>query len=190
MNAPASLSWSVLFRALEKDLRTRDYSGFAVVGNDFLWQEAHRRIRTVAFVQPEARSFTADAIEDAVQTFMLRLQDVNLVHSIATAEYPRAFVAKSIRNLLTDQSRAAQRRVVAMQNYYGLVAPRSYQRSMMIHEVLEGLTAEEREMLYRRFWYGQSLGEIAEAQGLSYSTVAKRIFRLLAKLREQIGDVQ
>ena len=120
---------------------------------------------------------------------ILCLQNVNLVHSIATAEYPRAFVAKSIRNLLTDQSRAAQRRVAAIQNY-GMVAPRSYQEPRIIHEVLEGLTAEERAMLYRRFWYQQSLGEIAEAQGLPYSTVAKRMFRLLAKLREQVGDVQ
>lgn len=189
MNDPASLSWSVLFRALEKELRTRDYSGFALVGNDFLWQEARRRIRTVAFVQPEARSFTADAIEDTVQTFMLRLQDVNIVHTIATAEYPRAFVAKSIRNLLTDQNRAAQRRITAMQNY-GLVGPGLYDQPMIIHQVLEGLTAEEREMLYRRFWYRQSLGEIAQAQRLPYSTVAKRMFRLLAKLRVQIGDVQ
>jgi RNA polymerase sigma factor (sigma-70 family) len=189
MNDPASLSWSVLFRALEKELRTRDCGGLAFVGDHFLWQEAHRRIRTVAFVQPEARSFTADAIEDTVQSFMLRLQDVNLVNSIATAAYPRAFVAKSIRNLLTDHSRAVQRRVTAMQNYE-LVAPRWYERPMMIHEVLEGLTAEEREMLYRRFWYGERLGEIAKAQGLPYSTVAKRMFRLLAKLREQIGDVQ
>ena len=189
MNDATSLSWSALFLALEKDLLMRGGSGVAFAGNDLLWQEARRRIRTVAFVQPEARAFAPDAIEDAVQSFMLRLQDASLVHSIANAQYPRAFVARSIRNLLADQSRAAQRRAAAMENY-DLVAPRSSPRPMMIHEVLETLTAEEREMLYRRFWYGQTLGEIAEALGLPYSTVAKRMFRLLAKLRQQVGDVQ
>jgi RNA polymerase sigma factor (sigma-70 family) len=76
-----------------------------------------------------------------------------------------------------------------MQNYE-LVAPQWYEGPTIIDEILEGLTAEERETLYRRFWNGDSLGEIAKAQGLPYSTVAKRMFRLLAKLREQIGDVQ
>jgi RNA polymerase sigma factor (sigma-70 family) len=189
MNDLSSLSWSVLFHALEEDLRTRGYGGFRILRDDGLWQEAHRRIRTVAFVQPEARTFTADAIEDTVQSFMLRLQDPNLVHAIGSAEYPRAFVARSIRNLLTDQRRAAQRSVAAMRNY-AAAAPWLSPPLREVHEVLEGLTAEEREMLYRRFWYGQSLGEIAAAQRLPYSTVAKRMFRLLAKLRSQIGHVQ
>lgn len=189
MNDAASLSWSVLFRALQKDLDSREREQLPSTESDIFWREAHRRVRTIAFVQPEARSFTADAIEDAVQSFMLRLQDPKLAGAIASAEYPRAFVARSIRNLLTDRTRASQRRDAAMQSY-GMVAPRSTGGPAMIHDVLEGLTADEREMLYRRFWYGQSIAEIAAAQALPYSTVAKRLFRLLAKLRVQIENVQ
>ena len=171
---------------MEQELLARD---FASLGNDSHWIEAYRRIRTIAFVQPEARSFSGDLIDDAVQTFMVRLQDAQVLREIANAQYPRAFVAKSIRNLLTDQSRAAQRSKSAIEDY-GYLTPRLIPGPMMIHEVLDGLTAEEREMLYRRFWYGQSLGEIAEIQGLPYSTVAKRMFRLLAKMRELLGNVQ
>src|ERR1051325_6513256 len=191
---PESLDWRELWRALADDLERRRMGRrtFDFDTSDALWSEAYRRIRTLAYVQPEAQRLTVDDVEDLVQAVMLRLQSAERVTEVAAAEVPRAYLATIMRNLIADRYRAGARRASAYENYRAAFAEPHEIPISRLMELLGGLTADERTLLYRRFWEGRTIGEIAGADKLPYSTVAKRLFRITAKLRERLikPDVQ
>lgn len=55
-----------------------------------------------------------------------------------------------------------------------------------IDRFLDTLSYEDRFLFMRRYWYADSLADIAAMTGMSYSTVAVRIHRAKEKLRKQL----
>ena len=55
-----------------------------------------------------------------------------------------------------------------------------------LNRFLAGLTQQERYVFVRRYWYLDSLGDIAEKTGLSGSKVASMLFRLRGRLKKQL----
>ncbi len=58
----------------------------------------------------------------------------------------------------------------------------------MIERFLDGLSAENRAIFLRRYWYADSLGEIARRTGLSEKAVGARLARLRGRLREYLAQ--
>jgi RNA polymerase sigma factor (sigma-70 family) len=183
---PESLDWRELWRALADDLESRRAKRRTVDldASDELWTEAYRRVRTLAYVQPETQHLTVDDVEDLVQVVMLRLQNLERVREVAASGFPRAYLATMMRNLIVDRYRAGARRASAYETYKNAFTGSHDVPVSRLMELLGKLTTDERTLLYRRFWEGRTIAEIAEADKLPYSTVAKRIFRITGKLRE------
>jgi RNA polymerase sigma-70 factor (ECF subfamily) len=57
----------------------------------------------------------------------------------------------------------------------------------LVRECLAGLPPEDREAIRLRFWDGLTLREIAERRGVTTNVVAARCYRVLARLREELG---
>lgn len=55
-----------------------------------------------------------------------------------------------------------------------------------LNRFLAGLTQQERYVFVRRYWYLDSLGDIAEKTGFSGSKVASMLFRLRGRLKKQL----
>lgn len=49
-------------------------------------------------------------------------------------------------------------------------------------------TAENRKIFLRRYWFGESVSEIAAAKGLSANALAQKLFRLRASLKNFLTD--
>lgn len=58
----------------------------------------------------------------------------------------------------------------------------------LVYEMLETLTAEEREILYLKFYLDKSNVEISRLLNLNKSTLSSRIFRIIKKLRKRFPD--
>jgi RNA polymerase sigma factor (sigma-70 family) len=55
--------------------------------------------------------------------------------------------------------------------------------SELISRWLDGLSRDDRTLFLRRYWYGQTLGELAAECGVRPERLAQRMFRLRGKLR-------
>lgn len=55
-----------------------------------------------------------------------------------------------------------------------------------LNRFLAGLTQQERYVFVRRYWYLDSLGDIAEKTGFSGSKVASMLYRLRGRLKNQL----
>jgi RNA polymerase sigma factor (sigma-70 family) len=58
----------------------------------------------------------------------------------------------------------------------------------VIGEVLQSVGDSDRELLQMRFWRNMTIAEIANETGMSYSTTAVRLFRILHRLRDQLNS--
>ena len=116
-----------------------------------------------------------------------------------------AYLAKICRNFAfgkLDWKQAAKRHgeVIALteeleacipdRNREGEVERREIIRAL--NEFLEGLPTQSRHLFLRRYWYGDTIGEIAARYGYSESKVKTQLFRTREKLRgylqkEEIG---
>ena len=56
----------------------------------------------------------------------------------------------------------------------------------IINRFLETLSYEDKFVFMRRYWYADSLPEIAEMSGMSYSSVAVRLHRVKGKLKKRL----
>src|ERR1043165_4212883 len=105
-----TMTWPSLFREIEREVLSRHTPAEISKGeiSEFdralLWAEARQRLINLA--AHVLRDFAANAREDIVQTVMLSLQDHNQIHRVASARYPRAYLARMLRNTATDDARA------------------------------------------------------------------------------------
>lgn len=56
----------------------------------------------------------------------------------------------------------------------------------LLNRFLRGLKREERQIFLRRYWYGDTVAEIAEHRNISQSKVKTQLFRTREKLREYL----
>ena len=59
-------------------------------------------------------------------------------------------------------------------------------RAEIINRFLETLPYEDKFVFMRRYWYADSLSEIAGMAGMSYNAVAVRLHRVKRKLKKQL----
>ncbi len=59
--------------------------------------------------------------------------------------------------------------------------------SMVISKWLKELSEEDRYLFIRRYWYGDSVNELADGmKGVNAHTLAQRLYRLRSRLRERL----
>lgn len=61
------------------------------------------------------------------------------------------------------------------------------ERQEQLLRALDGLTAEERALFYRKYYYLQSTGQIAAELGMTVRAVEGRLYRLRKRLRDALG---
>lgn len=112
-------------------------------------------------------------------------------------EYLFAYAAKICRNLALnkiEREQAAKRSAVVVQLSAelmecipdnALAADETGLRELLV-TFLGGLTEEKRKLFLRRYWYGESVKELAEAFGYRESKVKSMLFRLRKQLWNEL----
>ena len=133
----------------------------------------------------------AGAAADAVQETWLVL--VQQAERLAGVENLRAYLYRSVRNRLVDELRRRQRERAATRQL-ALVKPRHTgipaDDAEALNAALEGLPAEQREVVLLRIYGGLKFGEVAEVTGENLKTVESRHRLALEKLHEALGGMQ
>lgn len=117
-------------------------------------------------------------------------------------EQPRslpAYLARITRNLALDRyayNRAAQRSTAltdAFEELEGCIgnlrespaqAAEAQEFRQFINRFLRSQSAQARSFFLRRYWYGEGVGEIAQACGVTEAKIKSSLFRTRSKLRE------
>lgn len=180
--------WAVLLPILEADAA----QGQSSERTHPAWLELAERIRQLAVVfvrRYDAWSVDAD---DVVQDVLLRLQPPAAIRRLRLAGSPQGYLSVVVRNRVLDELRRNRLRwkgASAAQEWAGLETGSELtpDERIALERVLATISEEERLMIRLRFWEGYSIEAIAEHLGIRYSTASVRLFRLLRKLREQIG---
>lgn len=60
--------------------------------------------------------------------------------------------------------------------------------SSVICAWLKSLKAEDRVIFVKRYWYGDSVGDISVSSGFSASKISQRLFSLRKKLRKELAE--
>jgi RNA polymerase sigma factor (sigma-70 family) len=159
-----------------------------------LWTEAARRVKLIAR-KGFRRTIPAYDLEDIEQRVLIKLLAENALRTAAGSNAPGIYIAHMIRNEVLDHVRKRAR-----ESFMGAPLEDNLARPTQNFEFenaavrelftrleseLATLPAAARDVLKRKFWEGADIREIAHDLGLPYSTVAKRLFRAMARLRER-----
>jgi len=196
---PSSLGWRELLARIEADLAFAHSARPGTVRDEAAWQDLARRVRRYTMVFLRVRSFPfEDDPDDVVQEVLLKLQSIELIRRLRSMSSPAGYLAVAIQNAVRDLGRRRRLDQQALARL-GLdlvleaeeqqeTTERPQDRRAALKQALRGLSRDERLLLRMRFWRSQSIGDIAKFDGVSYSTVAVRLFRLLRRLRDYMQD--
>lgn len=145
---------------------------------------------TVFIQRYDAWSVDAD---DVVQDVLLRLQAPGAIRRLRLAGSPQGYLSVVVRNRVVDEVRRNRTRwrgdpALHPGGDAETGEELTAEARLELEQVLATLSDDERELLRLRFWAGYSIHDIADHLGIRYSTASVRVFRLLRKLREQMGD--
>jgi RNA polymerase sigma factor (sigma-70 family) len=177
------VSWTVVLAHLLRafDLGHRENGE---VDEALLWNLVVARIRVIARQQLRGSGLGPEIEEDVTQNTLIRLRKPKVLAAIREARYPAAYIARIMRNEAIDRQRRAPPHETIGPD---IAAPAEdddrERRVRRLDELLRDLTVEERQLLDARFFRQLQIGQIAAEYGEPYSAVAKRLFRLIAKLR-------
>jgi RNA polymerase sigma factor (sigma-70 family) len=193
----AEPSWDDLLFRLENDLRARESADPLSLLDDEAWEIAAQllrsRARILAFSHPGLQP--AD-VEDLVQGVLLKMQSAVTIRRVRAARSTEGYVFVMLRNAAHDLVRRRQlERNLFSPLEEGVDEPALEPRyveqteaASVIGEVLQSLGDSDRELLQMRFWRNMTIAEIANETGISYSTTAVRLFRILHRLRDQLNS--
>jgi RNA polymerase sigma-70 factor (ECF subfamily) len=132
-----------------------------------------------------------DDTDDVVQTVLLKLQSPDALRRMRASGSPGGYATVMVRNAAVD---AIRRRATAAPQGE---PPTTFEapdealdaraRQAAVVDLLDSLAASDRLLLRLRFWEDLSIADIAGRLGMPYSTIAVRLFRLLRRLRSQMG---
>jgi RNA polymerase sigma factor (sigma-70 family) len=155
------------------------------------WDEMRSQLELLA-----SRLGHAAEIEDAIQTVLLRLQSLLVLERLKASRQPAGYLVVMLRNALRDEYRRRSKPGTLVSWPSADVEDTTAEDVLVVRErrravsnALAQLQPAERELLRLRFWKDLSIAQIARQQGLPYSTVAVRMFRLLDKLRRLAEDL-
>jgi RNA polymerase sigma factor (sigma-70 family) len=176
-------SWA---EALTQLLRAFDLGGEGSAAADpLLWKQVVARVALIARHQLRG----SDAEDDVVQNVLIRLRSPTVLKTLRDVRYPAAYIARMVHNEAIDRQRRVLRHepltLDVMAEMNDVDKEIEFRR---LDEVRRTLKTDERSLLEARFFRGLTIAEIAAEHGERYSTIAKRLFRLLAKLRAAVGE--
>lgn len=144
-----------------------------------------------------------ETVKDSIQDTFLYLYEnrnrlstkVSNVQSYLLTTFRRNLIRKQQQQRKTDQREAS---ILAFEQPF-TIAPDEViiryeygrQKERLIHQLLDELPPRQREILYLKYYHGQSMSDIAESLAITYQTVANHLHRALKKLRgsDQIGEL-
>ena len=186
--------WEKLVSRLEGDLESRESAEHDAPHDDSAWETMAEILRTRArLIIPHVGLQYSD-IEDIAQSVLLKLQSGEAMRRLRAARSPEGYTFVMLRNAANDLARRRIRErnlftSIEETEISGETAPdyaRTTEQSSIVAKALELLTEEEMDLLRMRFWKDMSIAQIAAAKGISYSSVAVRLFRIIHRLRKQM----
>jgi len=160
-------------------------------GDDEAWEELVRRFsRYVLAIAQQAYRLSPSDAEDVFQEVFARTYE--RIGDLRNDEAVRPWIAQLTRRLCIDRIRAGSRE---------LADPLAVERgadetldqldeALSVQEAMLAMSAPCREVLDRFFCRDESYAVIGSELGLPSGTIASRISRCLAKLREQLEGRQ
>ena len=106
-------------------------------------------------------------------------------------EHLRLYVGRIARNLALNrlEYHSAGKRAAPLEELTGLTPDRNLERQALkdaLERFLRQQKPEHRQMFLRRYWYGDSIGELAVRFGCTKARATGILFRLRRKLREYL----
>jgi RNA polymerase sigma factor (sigma-70 family) len=157
-------------------------------GDDAAWRELVDRFsRYVYAITIQAFHFRDHDAEDVFQDVFIRVYE--RLDQLRAGEALRPWLAQMTRRVCLDRLRAAGRVELVEETEFPDTGTEEaiarIDEAFEVHELLAGLPENCREILDRFFARDESYRTIGEALGLPGGTIASRISRCLAKVREK-----
>ncbi len=161
-----------------------------------LWAEATRRVQLIAR-KGFRRTIPISDLEDVEQAVILKLLDIDVLRTAAGSRSPGVYIARMVRNTALDHLRRrshdfATNASPLSENIPELPPNHEFDNAHVrsrfdqLSISMDELSQSDRELLTERFWNGLSIEQIAFERKLPYSTVAKRLFRAVLRLRSRM----
>jgi RNA polymerase sigma factor (sigma-70 family) len=156
-------------------------------GDDAAWRElVERYSRYVYAIAVQGFRFGDQDAEDVFQDVFIRVYE--RLGQLREGEALRPWLAQLTRRVCLDRLRAASRVEISDSELPDAATEESIARideAFDVHELLKTLPEHCREILDRFFARDESYRTIGEALDLPAGTIASRISRCLARLREE-----
>ncbi|MDQ3282208.1 MAG: sigma-70 family RNA polymerase sigma factor [Acidobacteriota bacterium] len=175
--------------------RVREIAGIATdQATSELWAEATRRVRLIAR-KGFRRTLAISDLEDVEQAVIMKLLDVHVLLTAAGSSSPGVYIARMIRNAALDHMRRRAHDFTSnaeslteniSESTHDFDNAHTRSRFDQLATSLEALSPSDRELLNQKFWNDLSIEEISAHMALPYSTVAKRLFRAVSRLRARM----
>ena len=156
-------------------------------GDPEAWDELVERFsRYVQAIAAQAYGLRGDDVEDVFQEVFARVWE--RLDTLRSDDAVRPWIAQLTRHCCVDHLRAGMRELPAGEVDDQRVDDmlEELDQALDVRDALGALTGECREILDRFFTRDQSYRTIGEALELPPGTIASRISRCLAKLRQQL----
>ena len=185
------MEWRELVARVESDV-VRRANDPSAPSDRAVWEELMPRVRRYVNSYGSFLGGLPIEADDVVQDVLVKLQSPDTVRRWRVAGGSAGYLIAIIRNLLIDSYRKqrVERRWfdrIGAEHLMGELA-RPPDEAAVVSRWLErrlvDLGDDDRRLLHAVYWEGLSIREIADREGLKYSTVAVRLFRLLRRLRE------
>jgi RNA polymerase sigma factor (sigma-70 family) len=161
-------------------------------GEDAAWRELVQRFsRYVYAIATRAYGLRGRDAEDVFQEVFARTFEH--LDSLRKDDAIRPWIAQLTRRLSIDRLRSAARELPGTETEVDRPDPEDaiaeIDEAVTVHQALERLPEECRELLDRFFARDQSYRTLGEVLGLPAGTIASRISRCLAKLKEELRKI-
>jgi RNA polymerase sigma-70 factor (ECF subfamily) len=157
-------------------------------GDAAAWRELVERYSRYVYAITQAFRLPEHDAEDVFQDAFARAYE--RLHTLRDDESFRPWLASMVRRLCIDRLRAGQRETV-LEDPEGEIADDTLEElasAFDLHQALRTLPDNCRDILDRFFTRDESYRTIAEALDLPSGTIASRISRCLARLRDRLEE--
>lgn len=161
-------------------------------GDEAAWRELVQRFsRYVYAIATRAYGLRDRDAEEVFQEVFARSYE--RLGSLRNDEAIRPWLAQLTRRLSVDRLRSAAREAPASEPEIDLADPddaiAEIDEAVTVHQALDRLSEPCRELLDRFFARDQSYRMLGEVLGIPAGTIASRISRCLAKLKEELRKI-
>jgi len=166
-------NWTELLGRLEVDLQARTGDAAHIKSDEEAWQLLAQVVWDHARVLRSSYSdLNSQDIQDLVHDVLLKLQSTSALRRLRAARSTEGYLFVVLRNAANDLLR------------------RQKAEKLVEKDTLESLDESDLQLFQMHFWHDMSISDIAAQTNSSYSTVAAKLFRMLAQLRLQMTDVE